>query len=557
MAKQELPESLSSAERNALGALKPEIGHVRSSGLITHFMQHGALQSYVADATVAAKRSALEKSRPGEMSRPGMGEGVQGAFEKLQDVAQFFFQKLDKSFEYAIPSQLIAYLAVPLPGRDSGKMYNTEYQPSDLPASITFMGQFIDHDLTKNAMHLLDPQDGNVPDVASPYIDLDSVYGPRSDDNPNDPANQGGAASPRESDGRFKLRKLDDSFNAYDVIRENNVAQIEDGRNDENQLILQVHLLIMRVHNLLISQKKMTAEQAQRETIFNWQSVVLNDHQASVLDPKIREEVLEDLRQEASKPGSGPDRLKYRPQNKALKLPHEFAIAFRYGHSQLRDVYYLSESRFFTLFDNLQPGPNFTDLRGNRPLTVDHVIDWPYFIDPADENRKSNQLDTKIASDVFNLPESAVPDGSSKFLGNLPQRNLIRSREIGLTSGEKLFDFYFGAGAPGKLTPDEIEPDKSKQALFELQAGAGFQTPLWYYVLKEAELNKGLEGRRLGKLGSRLVGEVVGGAIYYNPVSFTNEPEWKSAITDSNVVTMKELVKFVTDKDATAPSWPD
>jgi len=58
-------------------------------------------------------------------------------------------------------------------------------------------------------------------------------------------------------------------------------------------------------------------------------------------------------------------------------------------------------------------------------------------------------------------------------------------------------------------------------------------------------------GLRLGKLGSRLVGEVVGGAIFYNPVAYVHEPHWKSAITGSNVVKMKDLVDFVQNKDAT------
>jgi hypothetical protein len=214
----------------------------------------------------------------------------------------------------------------------------------------------------------------------------------------------------------------------------------------------------------------------------------------------------------------------------------------------LRDAYFVTQGRAFVLFNNLDPGPDFKDLRGGRALTAERAIDWPYFIDPADDNRKSNRLDTLVASDVFDLPGSAVPDASSKFLGNLPQRNLIRSREIGLTSGEKLFDFYFGAGAAGKLTPDQVEPDKTMQPLFLLQPNAGFQTPLCYYVLKEAELNGGL---RLGKLGSRLVAEVVGGAIYYNPISYVRDPTWKSAISGSDVVMMKDLVDFVHDKDAT------
>src|SRR5262249_44836452 len=159
-----------------------------------------------------------------------------------------------------------------------GKMYSAAYQPSDLPASITFMGQFIDHDLTKNATHLLDLEDNSQPKVtnfASPLIDLDSVFGPRADD---DGRPGGGLVSPTTSDGRFVLTKLDSSNNAYDVQRTpEGSAKIEDFRNDENQMILQVHLLVMRVYNLLIKEKGLSAAAAQKETIYNWQSVVLND----------------------------------------------------------------------------------------------------------------------------------------------------------------------------------------------------------------------------------------------------------------------------------------
>jgi hypothetical protein len=52
-------------------------------------------------------------------------------------------------------------------------------------------------------------------------------------------------------------------------------------------------------------------------------------------------------------------------------------------------------------------------------------------------------------------------------------------------------------------------------------------------------------------LGSRLVGEVVGGAIYYNPIAYVHEPNWKSVITGTNIVKMHDLVDFVHNKDAT------
>jgi hypothetical protein len=149
-------------------------------------------------------------------------------------------------------------------------------QPSDLPVVITFMGQFIAHDLTKNATNLVDPELDQTVEVASPLIDLDSVYGPRSDAAPSVP--------PVKTDGRCELRKLDNTNNAYDVPRASDgTAMLPDGRNDENQLILQIH----------------------------WQSVVLNDHQASVLDPAVHDQVLKDLKAELSNPGHGP--VKYRP----------------------------------------------------------------------------------------------------------------------------------------------------------------------------------------------------------------------------------------------------
>ncbi len=536
------PDMVSEQELEMIRSLKPGLRDMPVSSAITHIMAHGSLQSFTHDAAVPVKLSAMEHRHSDALQNPRTKADMESLLTKMQAAAKYFFGRLDNSFHYSIDSSLMSYLT--LPGQ--GKMYSTGSQPSDLPVSITFMGQFIDHDLTKNATTLIDPELNRIDDEASPYIDLDSVYGPRPDFHTG-----GGLPSPMKSDGRFELTKLDATNNAYDVMRKSDgTARIADGRNDENQLVLQVHILLMRIHNLLIKEKHLDAQQARRETIFNWQSVVLNSHQASVLKADTLHEVMEDLAAEVANPGHGPARLKYRPSgpHKKLKLPHEFAIGFRYGHSQLRNEYTVAPGRTFKLFDNFLVGPDYADLRGKRPLKAERAIDWPFFITPDHEFKKSNRLDTLITSAVFNLPETAVPDNPTNFLGNLPQRNLIRSHEIRLTSGERLFDFYFGADAEGKLTPDQIEPNKAYQGLFSLQSHAGFQTPLWYYLLKEAELEGGL---RLGKLGSRLVGEVVGGAIYYNPVSYVRQPEWKSAINNSRVVTIKDLVDFVQDKDAT------
>ena len=125
---------------------------------------------------------------------------------------------------------------------------------------------------------------------------------------------------------------------------------------------------------------------------------------------------------------------------------------------------------------------------------------------------------------MFNLPESAIPD-TIKEVGNLTQRNLIRGRSIGVVSGEELYDFYMSAaGGPpvtlhgSKLTPIQVAPDPHVHHLFKHDADANgnpvFKTPLWYYIIKEAEL-QGAD-KTLGALGSRLVAEVVSGAVFYD-----------------------------------------
>jgi hypothetical protein len=51
------------------------------------------------------------------------------------------------------------------------------------------------------------------------------------------------------------------------------------------------------------------------------------------------------------------------------------------------------------------------------------------------------------------------------------------------------------------------------------QVGLGWpETPLWFYILKEAEILG--EGDRLGPVGGRIVGEVLVGIIDADPASF-------------------------------------
>ena len=134
-----------------------------------------------------------------------------------------------------------------------------------------------------------------------------------------------------------------------------------------------------------------------------------------------------------------------------VRMPHEFAIGFRFGHSQLRPAYQLNSGAPVLLFNNRRVGLQ-DDLRGSRELSAGHVIDWDVFypVKPADEHL-SLLIDGRVTPPVFDLPETAIPD-DIKFIGNLPHRNLIRSRQIGVVSGEKSRSFMASRRSPRMIS---------------------------------------------------------------------------------------------------------
>ena len=128
---------------------------------------------------------------------------------------------------------------------------------SQIPAGFTYLGQFIDYDLTfdkTNVMLGANVSPAMMLQARSPSLDLDSLYGA----GPQDP----GSAKFYEADGlHLKLGKTvaADGIAAkdgFDLPRGagNSQAQkrkpvIPDPRNDENLAVAQAHLALIRFHN--------------------------------------------------------------------------------------------------------------------------------------------------------------------------------------------------------------------------------------------------------------------------------------------------------------------
>lgn len=97
-------------------------------------------------------------------------------------------------------------------------------------------------------------------------------------------------------------------------------------------------------------------------------------------------------------------------------MPHEFAIGFRFGHSQLCEDYTLSAGHQFSLFNNFDPGPDFHDLRGDRPLTPDRVIDWPFFFAGGRETKSITRSPMQCSSSP-NQPSRITSKRQATFPG--------------------------------------------------------------------------------------------------------------------------------------------
>jgi hypothetical protein len=259
--------------------------------------------------------------------------------------------------------------------------------PDEVRAFFTYLGQFLDHDMTLDSLPLpvdsVDPD--TIPNDRDQRLNLDSVYGNKKKPNP----------ALYEPDGK-RLR-----VNGRDLPRNTDgSAIIGDPRNDENQVIAQIHVAFLRAHNKLIDDG-LKFKDARQLMEWRHQWIVVHEFLPEVLDPAVYAEVF-------GVDGNGPIRTRYYDPKKAEKaeMPVEFSVgAYRFGHSQVRAAYRITSSGPFIQVFN--PDPTVDNLRGGRPIVPSHVIFWPNFLNvdglPGAVN-VSRKIDTLLSAGLFTLP---------------------------------------------------------------------------------------------------------------------------------------------------------
>jgi heme peroxidase len=440
---------------------------------------------------------------------------------------------------------------------------------SQIPAGFTYLGQFIDHDMTFDRTDVMlgaNVSPATLLQARSPSLDLDSLYG----GGPQDPD----SAKFYEADGlHLKMGKTRADLgipakNGFDLPRgagntqaKKRRAIVPDPRNDENLAVAQTHLAFSRFHNRVVDTQvgSFPASQkfaAAREIVTkHYQWMIRTDYLPRICAQGIVKDVFDNGRK-AFEVGVDP--------TKVPTMPIEFSVAaFRLGHAMVRRAYNWNK-----IFDDGSGTLDLLfffsatggDLGGDTRLPSSWIADWRRMYDfgeagkqnlkvPASKFNRAMRIDTTLVDPLKNLPTGAFGGPNVPFndpRANLAFRNLTRAKMVKLATGQQMATFLKGKGVNlTKLTKPQIRDGKNGAELDALtppQRQALLQdTPLWFYVLREAEFGNG----RLKGVGGRIVAETFHRAMEGSQHSIVRDTSFSPTLgPNSNTFRMVDLLLF-------------
>jgi hypothetical protein len=436
--------------------------------------------------------------------------------------------------------------------------------------------------------------------LRQPTVNLDSVYGDGPTFSPSKPTEAGvfykgvkfriGRVAKTALPGRDPIRgevipsidpKVDDldrdlprigALIQEGVIKETDLSAklrskpnfkqlplIADARNDENLIVAQLHTAFLRFHNSMVDwvrqnelvaskSRVMLFKRAQQLTRWHHQWLVVNDFLRTVTAAGTVDQVLL-------------GGLEYYKPGGELFMPLEFSVAaYRFGHSMVRAAYDYNSN--FGRPGNVIPFASFNLLftftgsgvppfRGDtNELPFNWIIEWDRFVDKGSSipDHFARKIDTRLAPPLKAMVNQGnnEPDAQIKaILKSLARRNLLRGYLLSLPTGQSV------ARKLGikPLGPEELQQGNS-DTLNQVLKEHGFldRTPLWFYILKEAEVKA--NGNSLGPVGSLIVCETIIGQLWHDPASYLNQaggwdPSKGARLLNGDlIVTMRDFIRF-------------
>lgn len=534
-----------------------------------------------------------------------------------REVFRFLFKDAPESGEIADAAAKLDALADAMAEATSDQ--KDEAGESAMAPIMTYLGQFIDHDITANTDReesdaaldgfnidktTITPQprddvEKNKLNLRKGRLELDSVYGdgpgqtPEAEKleaamrDPGDPAKMRIGAVTPVSDGSapFLRRPVmptdagadlprigqaiddgtlteadaraifdEDGTMPLDVLRR--IPMIGDGRNEENLIVAQTHLSFLRYHNAVVDALRADGgptdddelfAAARQQVTWTYQWLVINLFLKTVCDPAVVDAVVAN---KASVYQAFFDAHKDSVPEGARPMPLEFSVAcYRYGHSMVRGDYDYNLSfgrepdgsgNRRAMFDQIFQFTAGGGMMGLPTLPDNWIIEWDRFTGAAPlPNRVARKIDTRMALPLKSM-RNDMP-GMSGIMAHLSARNLRRGYVFNLPCAQDLIAALGDMGDP--MPADQVASGPTGDAL--RAGGFDTKTPLWFYTLKEAEVQH--DGAHLGTLGSRIISETIVGLIVTDPNSFINQGTFNSWSPDDGV---KPLGEAITSLDA-------
>ncbi len=459
----------------------------------------------------------------------------------------------DPTFGRLLPSNPVRLPADPNEARAllsplANSMKTDQDVAGDVPAGLTFFGQFLDHDITLDAT----TEFGRVEDVdlirnvRTPTLDLDCVFG------------SGPEATPFLYSSRHRGYLLfGNTVNPRDLARNSDgTALIGDPRNDENAIVSQLQGYFIEFYNLVLHRvsDKASAEYRAHTHIsenpvkiaaalvrWHYQWIVMNEFLPAFVDPDVLANVLAILKRGAlPKPFT----------NQTPFIPIEFAgAAYRFGHGTVQNVYRLSPTAELTLFDQQDGRPSLPAF-APRSTAVQMDPAFQFRVPGAATPQTARPIGTRMAAELFELPFAAATEDfhgenglivPAAELGSLAHRNIYRDRfTYQLASGQQM-------AAALHFTPIDRNQATREARLDKI--------PLWYYCLQEAE-ERG-QGK-LHEVGGTLVATVLLRLIREDRRSVWHQRDWKpifGAVGDD--FGFGHMAKWVDDNRGEIGFWPE
>ena len=451
------------------------------------------------------------------------------------------------SFDDADLEQLAQAMTAGLESPPTAEGVPDSEENSGVDAAYTYLGQFIDHDITFDpTSHLRQfAHDLNqLVNFRTPRLDLDCLYG-------RGPSEQPYMYAPN---GREILRGQPLNGNGHDpeatdLLRgPNGRALIGDPRNDENRIVAQLHATMIRFHNrLVVSLPQATFDDVRNQVRWHYQWMIVNDFLPTIINAETVRRVFPHLALNGTSVAVDRPRVTIpflREHLREFFMPVEFSIAaYRFGHSMVRPIYRLNETISRRPIFSILPDAS-ADLGGMRPIPSDWAIDWQFFIDigdgdpPVRDPRNPNdplarvpQKSYKIDTSLVN-PLSALPPVIAANPASLPFRNLLRGRDFELPSGQDVAR-ALGVQPIGDadLVIGKATDEDAKTPIAQISAAFANKAPLWAYILSEAQVSSWAAApdgarngvpTRLGPVGGQIVAEVFAAMLLADRTSFVN-----------------------------------